>query len=123
MALFKQPNSFIPKQILTFTNLKALGIYLHPVLSWDWQAEHAISKAKKLASAFKFLRKYFYEKKFFKIPPANYYRTVFYACTVWFEKMKIKFKMKMQTIHFRTLRVTKPKLLKRANKGRSPHEL
>jgi len=101
------------------TNLKALGIYLDPVLSWDRQAEHATSKTKKLTSAFKFLRKYFDEEQFLKIASAYYYGTVFFYCTVWFEKMKAKFKMKMQTINFRMLRVASQDRKKRADKGRS----
>jgi len=55
------------------TNLIALGIYVDPVLNWDRQAEHAISKARKLTSTFK----YFDEEQFLQIASANYYGTVF----------------------------------------------
>jgi len=86
-------------------NIKALGIYLDKDLSWDKQAEHAINKGKSMLSHFKFLRKYFNEQQFLKIVSGNYYGSVFYACTVWFDKIKTLFKTKLNSMHFRMLRV------------------
>jgi len=44
-----------------------------------------------MLSHFQFLRKYFNEQQFLKIVSGNYYGSVFYACTVWFDKIKTKF--------------------------------
>jgi len=86
-------------------NIKALGIYLDKDLSWDKQAEFVINKGKSLLSHFKFLRKYFNEQQYLKIVSGNYYGAVFYACTVWFDKMKTIHKTKLNAMHFRMLRV------------------
>jgi len=54
---------------------------------------------------FKFLRKYFDEKQFLKIVSGNYYGTVFYGCTVWFDNIKSHQKTKLTSLHFRLPRV------------------
>jgi hypothetical protein len=63
----------------------ALGVYIQGDLSWNEQAEHAISKSKKLLFAFKFLHKYLMEEQFLKAASANYYGSVLYAANVWFQ--------------------------------------
>jgi len=85
--------------------IKALGIYIDKTLSWDDQANHAINKGKSLLSHFKFLRKYFNEKQYLKIVTGNYYSTVFYGSTVWFDNIKSIHKTKLNSMHFRLLRV------------------
>jgi len=52
---------------------------------------------------FIFLRKYFNEQQFLKIVSGNYYGLVFFACTVWFDKIKTLFKTKLNSMHFRML--------------------
>jgi hypothetical protein len=70
-------------------------------ISWDAQAEHAIGKSKKLLSASKFLRKYLTESQFLKAAAANYYGSVFYACSLWYQNLKHDSKTKLTSIHFR----------------------
>jgi hypothetical protein len=89
------------------TKMKALGIFIQGNLSWDEQAEHAISKSKKLLSAFKFLRKYLTEEQFLKAASANYYGSVYYASSVWFHCIKKSHKVKLTSVHFRLLRTAK----------------
>jgi len=85
-------------------NFKALGIFIQGDLSWDTQAESAINKGKKLVSNFKVLRKYLTEDQFLKAASANYYSTIFYGASVWFESTKAIQKTKFQSLHFRLLR-------------------
>jgi hypothetical protein len=87
--------------------MKALGILIQGDLNWDAQAEQAISKSKKLLSAFRFLRRYLSEKQFLKAASANYYGAVFYASSVWFKHTKQTQKTKLTSVHFRLLRVAK----------------
>jgi len=87
--------------------IKALGIYLDGNLTWDAQADHAISKSKQILSAFKFLRKYLTESQFLKAASANYYGSVFYSSCVWFSSLKQIHKTKLTSIHFRMLRTAK----------------
>ena len=68
------------------------------------QAEHALTKGRRLVSCFKFLRKYLTESQFLKAATANYYGTVFYASSVWYQNIKQTHKNKFDTIHFRMLR-------------------
>lgn len=89
------------------SKIKALGIYLDGMLTWDAQAEHAVAKSKKLVSTFRFLRKYLSEKQFLKAASANYYGSVFYASSVWFQASKQAFKTKLNSMHFRMLRTAK----------------
>jgi len=90
---------------LTFkTNMKALGIIFESNLSWSMQAESAIKKGAKLVSNFKFLRKYLTEAQFLKAASAHFYGTVFYACSVWYDKIKMSYKNKLRSLHFRLLR-------------------
>ena len=84
-------------------NFKALGIFIQDNLSWDKQAEHAVSKGKKLVSNFKVLRRYLNEEQFLKAASANYYGTIFYGACIWFDQAKAKFKDKLQALHFRLL--------------------
>jgi len=58
-----------------------------------------------MLSHFKFLRKYFNGQQFLKIVSGNYYGSVFYACTFWFDIIKTLFKTKLNSMHFRMLRV------------------
>lgn len=87
--------------------IKALGILIQGNLSWDSQAELAINKSKKLLSAFRFLRKYLTESQFLKAASANYYGSVYYASSVWFQNTKAIFKTRLNSIHFRLLRTAK----------------
>jgi len=87
--------------------MKALGIYFQGDLSWDAQAEHTLSKSKKLLSAFRFLRKYLTEEQFLKAASANYYGSVFYSSIVWYQNLKQTHKNKLNSIHFRMLRTAK----------------
>jgi hypothetical protein len=89
------------------TKLKALGIVLQGNLSWDAQAECVINKSTRLLSAFKFLRKYLTESQFLKAASANYYGSVYYACSVWFNNLKQIHKKKLTSFHFRLLRAAK----------------
>jgi len=88
-------------------SMKALGIYIQGNLCWDVQAEHALNKSKRMLSAFRFLRKYLTEKQFLKAASANYYGTVYYAASVWFNNLKQIQKTKLTSIHFRMLRTAK----------------
>jgi hypothetical protein len=87
--------------------MKALGIYLQGDLCWDAQAEHVIAKSHKLVSAFKFLRKYLTEEQFLKAASANYYGSIYYASSVWFQNLKQVHKTKLNSYHFRLLRTAK----------------
>jgi len=101
-------NLSIGNNIVPFTkSMKALGIYVQGDLCWDAQAEHSISKSKKLLSAFRFLRKYLTEKQFLKAASANYYGSVYYAASVWFHNLKQSQKKKLTAVHFRMLRTAK----------------
>ncbi len=87
--------------------MKALGIYFQGDLCWDAQAEHVLAKSRKLVSAFKFLRKYLTESQFLKTASANYYGSVYYASSVWFQNLKQVHKNKLNSYHFRLLRTAK----------------
>jgi hypothetical protein len=87
--------------------MKALGVHIQGNLSWDVQAEHAITKSKKLLFAFKFLRKYLTESQFLKAASANYYGSVYYAANVWFHCTLKSLRNKLTSVHFRLLRVAK----------------
>ncbi len=84
-------------------SMKALGIYIQGDLSWDTQAEFDIKKGQKLASCFGYVRKYLTEDQFLKAATADYYESVFYASSVWFQNIKVIFKTKFNSIHFRIL--------------------
>lgn len=86
------------------SKMKALGILIQGNLSWDAQAEAAISKGKKLVSNFNVLRRYLNEEQFLKAASANYYGAVFYGASVWFDFTKSIYKSKLQSLHFRLLR-------------------
>jgi len=88
-------------------SMKALGVHIDGNLDWNKQAEHAVSKSKKLLSAFKFLRKYMTESQFLKAASANFYGSIFYASSVWFQNIKQIYKTKLTSTHFRMLRVAK----------------
>jgi len=94
----------INKKLTFVTSLKALGIYISGDLNWDVQAEYPLRKGIKLISMFKFMRKYLTERKFLKAASAHFYGTVFYACSVWFEHTKWKYKPKFNSLHYRLLR-------------------
>jgi len=84
--------------------MKALGIHFEGNLNWDVQAEYALSKGRKLASCFGYLRKYMTEEQFLKAATVNYYSTVFYSSSVWFHSVKAIHKTKFNSLHFRMLR-------------------
>jgi hypothetical protein len=86
-------------------SLKALGIHFEGNLAWDVQADTSIKKAKKLVGCLKFLRKYFTEEQFLKAATANYYGSVFYASSVWFPHIKSCHRTKLDSLHFRMLRI------------------
>jgi len=86
------------------SNMKALGLIFESNLSRSLQAEAAIKKGAKLLSNFKFLRKYLTEAQFLKAVSAHFYGTVFYACSVWYDSIKICYKNKLKSLHFRLLR-------------------
>jgi len=65
------------------------------------QAKIAIKKGAKLLSSFKFLQKYLTESQFLKAVSAHFYGTVFYACSVWYDNMKVSYKNKLRSLHFR----------------------
>jgi len=58
----------------------------------------------KTFSNFKFLRKYLTEAQFLKAVSAHFYGTVFYACSVWYDNIKMCYKNKLRSLHFRLLR-------------------
>lgn len=84
--------------------MKALGILIDGTLSWDHQAERAISTGQKLVSVFRFLRKQMTEEQFLKTVTANYYSSVFYCSSVWHPNIKAIYKAKLTSLHFRLLR-------------------
>jgi hypothetical protein len=84
--------------------IKALGILIDGVMSWDHQAEKAIKKGQKLLSIFKFLRNQMDEKQFLKAVTANYYSSVFYCSSVWYPNVKMIHRTKLISLHFRLLR-------------------
>jgi len=64
-------------------------------------------KVKKIVSCFKHLRKYLTESQFLQAASANYYGSVFYACSIWYQNLKQKYKTKLNSFHFRMLRTAK----------------
>jgi hypothetical protein len=88
-------------------SMKALGIYIEGNLGWDTQANNAINKSKKILSSFRFLRKYLTESQFLKAASANYYGSVYYGASVWFNSLKAIYKKKLNSLHFRLLRTAK----------------
>lgn len=85
-------------------HMKALGIYFDGLLTWDKQAERAITQGHKLISVFKFLRKQMTESQFLKSVTANYYSSVFYCSSVWYNSLKAVYNTKLTSLHFRLLR-------------------
>jgi len=85
-------------------NIKALGVFINGKLNWDRQAEHAISKGRKVMYNFKFLRKYLTKDQFLKAASAHFYGTVFYASSVWFDQCKEIYKRQLDSLHYRLLR-------------------
>jgi hypothetical protein len=90
---------------LSVANLKALGILFDGTLSWDYQAEKAISLGQKLTFVFKFLRNKMNEKQFLKAVTANFYSSVFYCSSIWYPNIKIVHRTKLLSLHFRLLRI------------------
>jgi len=86
-------------------HIKTLGIIIQNDLTWTMQAEAAIKKGAKLLSNFKFLRKYLTESQFLKAVSAHFYGTIFYACSVWYDCIKVSLKNKLRSLHYRLLRI------------------
>jgi len=91
-------------QLQLVNKMKALGILITGSLNWDEQAEAAISKGKRIACCFRFLRKYLTRDQFLKAASAHFYGSVFYASSVWYNLCKEKFKIKFRALHYRLLR-------------------
>ena len=84
--------------------MKALGVYIEGDLSWDVQAEKIIAKGKSLLSTFRFIRKYLTESQFLKTITSNFYNSIFYCSSVWYQNIKSIYKTQLTSLHFRLLR-------------------
>ena len=87
------------------TSMKVLGTYFECDLNWDKQAELSIKKGVKLINVFRFIRRYLTEEQFLKSVTSNYYGSVFYGASVWLPNIKASHKTKLNSLHFRLLRV------------------
>jgi len=86
-------------------SMKALGIFIQGNLAWDKQSEQALLKGKRLVSCMRYLRKYLTEEQFLRAATANYFSSVFYASSVWFDNIKASYRTKFDSLHFRMLRI------------------
>jgi len=104
--IFLEPNHPINNIEIPFVkNMKALGITISNNLSWDYHASNVINKAKKMLGSMKYLRKYLTEEQFLKSVANNFFSTIFYANTVWYESLKKSTKIKFDSLYYRLLRV------------------
>jgi len=93
------------KDIPLVNNFKALGITLSNNLSWENHAQNTISKGRKMLGSMKYIRKYLNEEQFLKSVANNFFSTIFYANSVWFDSLKKSTKAKFDSMYYRMLRI------------------
>jgi len=93
------------KAIKFVNKIKALGITISHDLKWEEHANNMIIKGKKILGSLKYMRRYLNEEQFMKSVANNFFSTVFYANSVWYESLKKSTMVKFNSMYFRLLRI------------------
>jgi len=93
------------KNVKFANKIKALGLTISNDLKWDEPANNMIVKGKKILGTLKYIRTYLNEEQFMKSVANNFFCTVFYANSVWYESLKKLTIVKFNSMYFRLLRI------------------
>jgi len=92
------------KNIKFVNKIKALGVTISNDLKWEEHANNMLVKGKKILGTLKYMRRYLNEEQFMKSVANNFFSTVFYANSVWYESLKKSTMVKFNSMYFRLLR-------------------
>jgi len=90
----------------TTQSMNVLGVTFDAQLSWDPQTEKVINKAKGLLHGLRILRRNLGMKKYMKVLTAQFYSKIYYGASVWLKSVKVSALKRLESIHYRALRVS-----------------
>jgi len=85
--------------------MKVLGIKFDNGLNWDPHIAEITARSKRMISGLRIIRHHLTQDQFMSVATSQYYGALFYAMPVWYEPSKIKHKTKLDTLHYKLLRL------------------
>jgi len=85
--------------------LKVLGVIFDKNLQWKTQASSLVTRAQRMISGLKVIRSKLTQDQFMKIVTSQYFGALYYGIPVWYDALQKKDKLKMDTLHYKVLRV------------------
>jgi len=87
------------------TNIKVLGIHFDHDMSWKTHVSNVSNRAQKMIRGLKVIRRSLNQENIMKVITSQYYGSIYYALAVWFPTLIVKFKQKLDILHYKVLRV------------------
>jgi len=87
------------------TNIKVLGIHFDNDMSWKTHISNVSNRAQKMIRGLKVIRRTLNQEDIMKVITSQYYGSIYYALAVWFPTLIVKFKQKLDILHYKVLRV------------------
>jgi len=85
--------------------IKVLGIHLDYDMSWKTHVQNLTNRAQKMISGLRIIRRTLSQEGIMKVATSQYYGCICYAIAVWYPALTVKFKKKLEILHYKVLRV------------------
>jgi len=92
-------------KIQSTNKMKALGVILDNKLSWEEHVSNIIRKSRSLQFAFRYLRRFLEIDELRSVLNAHLISRISYAAPVWSHSLNIKYKLRLRSTYYNTLRV------------------